>query len=66
MAMYNRHNTEMDLITKQNNDILVASRNNAMKYGSVEERTEAMNKKWVEEQLKYDQKMKKYEISGNQ
>jgi len=59
MALYQRHTTEMDLATKKNNEILVASRNNAMQYGSVEERTEAMRKKWGEEQVKFDEKMKK-------
>eukprot|EP00091_Calanus_sinicus_P010278 TRINITY_DN24031_c0_g1_i1.p1 TRINITY_DN24031_c0_g1~~TRINITY_DN24031_c0_g1_i1.p1 ORF type:complete len:105 (-),score=39.26 TRINITY_DN24031_c0_g1_i1:7-321(-) len=51
MAMYERHNTEMDLITKKNNDILVDARNNAMKYGSVKERAEAMQKKWDAEKM---------------
>ena len=61
MAFYHRHTTEMDLTTKKNNEILVASRNNALQYASVQERTEAMHKQWAEEGKLDEKRRKRYE-----
>jgi len=60
MFLYEKHVTELDINTKKNNDILMAARSRARMYGSVEEQKEAMNQKWVEEKLLFEQRMKKY------
>merc|ERR1719481_1762341 len=59
MFLYEKHVTELDINTKKNNDILMAARSRARMYGSVEEQKEAMNQKWVEEKLLFEQRMKK-------
>ena len=59
MFLYRRHTTELDFTTKVNNDILMTARSNARMYATVEKQGEAMNKKWVEEKMKFEELMKK-------